>query len=37
MDRSITQYFGDNFANLLAKKIELVTDFDSRTYFVFRR
>ncbi len=32
MDRSITQYFGDNLAKLLAKKIELVKDFDSKTY-----
>ncbi len=32
-DRSITQYFGDNLAELLAEKIKLVyQDFDSRTY-----
>ncbi len=32
-DRSITQYFGDNLAELLAKKIKLVyKDFDSKTY-----
>ncbi len=32
-DRSITQYFGDNLAKLLAGKIKLVyKDFDSKTY-----
>ncbi len=32
-DRSITQYFGDNLAELLAEKIQLVyKDFDSKTY-----
>ncbi len=32
-DRSITQYFGDNLAKLLAEKIQVVyKDFDSATY-----
>ncbi len=32
-DRSITQYFGDNLAELLSEKIKLVyKDFDSKTY-----
>ncbi|WP_156286148.1 DNA alkylation repair protein [Oceanivirga salmonicida] len=32
-DRSITQYFGDNLAELLSKKIKVVyKDFDSKTY-----
>ncbi len=32
-DRSITQYFGDNLAELLAEKIRLVyKDFDGKTY-----
>ncbi len=32
-DKSITKYFGDNLAELLAEKIKLVyEDFDSKTY-----
>ncbi len=32
-DRSITKYFGDNLAELLAEKIKLIyKDFDSKTY-----